>query len=923
MGETAEDSRTPSRVPWKRFPPLLVLLAAAIVLMTWPWAKTFASGMIAHWDPPFHAWKLEFAARQLLEGRLLPPDGNTNMYYPYSGAFYFEALHWPEAVIAAILFGLTNAGPVLVYHLTLLFFWALSGVCLWMLLRALGASGVAGLVGALCFTLMPYRMSYRVEFNMQLCFAVPLFLFFFVRFFQRPGVGYACGMAVAWWLQAASELYHAVFLLLVLPFVALAMMRGRWNLLRSWRSFWVPALAAALVGGVLAFVWLWPYTVMLRLHVVARQIKEIRRHVLEPLSYLRPYGHMGVLGVKARHDEMSVYPTVPLMVLSAAYVVLHGLDPRSPTARWRRLLQGTRATALTLFFGIAVVLYGLGSVPRVVSALYSWLPVAICLLSAALLFDLRSPPFRTSFMEGLLASALFAFFMSLGPEILSAPRFSCPNWLFLGLYQRFSALHGFRVVSRFSFFVLLWMTLASAFAIDRALHLKSRGLRVSAGMAVCLLMALFLIESTPRSSRPIEPMPCPLASSVLEGLDRRPDPYVLAIVPMGDRVVDSRHMLQVARYHRLSVYAWGGTYPDYTEQVCRALSPKSGSSPSEAAGLLRKLWPECLVLEDKAFSRASLARPDYAQWLSGETSVEDEDDRFVLLRLTPEPEPAPERVRLVRRDYLAANPQVCFTALAPNASRSFAVWLDLNGRIVGRWDLTGEPKTFRLVLPPELFIRYTPNRLRFHADDDADFLLREFRMEPASKGVPVAPSDSNLLVPWLGMVRELPPGAYPMNVAYRGGLKLLGAEVLDRAASPGGKIRVRCYAMLPATWHALSRLSIHIGFTRNGKVVFESGRNLAELTDMNRFWIGRHDGLSVLDISADVPTMCAAGDEFGLAVTVKNTGGHRLSGWDPAGRKIRRVHLPALVVIAEESLQKHMGGIEATDRDLQTASVSR
>ena len=317
------------KVPYKWIPLLLLGFAAAILLVTWPWAKTFATGFIRHWDPPFHAWKLEYAAKQLLSGRLLPLDGNTNMYYPYSGAFYFEALHWPQAVVAAALFGLTNAGPVLVYHVVLIFFWALSGVCLWMLLRALGVSPVSAILGALFFTLMPYRISYQVEFNMQLCFAIPLFFFFFVRYFQRPCVGYACGMAIAWWLQATSELYQAVFLVLLLPFPVLAMMSGRWSLVRSFKKFWLPVLAALALGGVLAFVWLWPYTVMLQSHTLTRGLKEISTHVLEPLSYLLAYGHDSVIGnIKARRDEMSVYPTLLLIVLSVVYLAFHFKNER-------------------------------------------------------------------------------------------------------------------------------------------------------------------------------------------------------------------------------------------------------------------------------------------------------------------------------------------------------------------------------------------------------------------------------------------------------------------------------------------------------------------------------------------------------------------------------------------------------------------
>ena len=53
-------------------PGLLVFIAAigAILLLTWPWARHFNGEFLAHWDPPFHAWKLEFMARNILRGDL-------------------------------------------------------------------------------------------------------------------------------------------------------------------------------------------------------------------------------------------------------------------------------------------------------------------------------------------------------------------------------------------------------------------------------------------------------------------------------------------------------------------------------------------------------------------------------------------------------------------------------------------------------------------------------------------------------------------------------------------------------------------------------------------------------------------------------------------------------------------------------------
>ena len=349
-------------VPYRQAPLVLLLLAIAILAITWPWVQSFSTATLDHWDPPFHAWKLELVARSIWSGHLLPPDGNTNMYYPHSGTLYFEALHWPQALVAAPLFGLTHFNPVLIYHVVLVFFWALSGLCFWMLLLALGATRRAALLGALLFTLMPYRISYVVEFNMQLCFGLPLFFFFMVRFFQRPSIRYACGMALAWWLQASSELYQAIFLLLILPFPGLALLAARWNLLRSFRRFWLPALCAAALGGILSFVFLGPYLTMLNIHAVNRNLPEIATHILEPLSFLRPDGRFHFLPLlDARRDEMIVYPTLVVILLTLAHLVFDARRlSRLVVPRWVWVVRSIRWTALFSFALLTFFIYFAG-----------------------------------------------------------------------------------------------------------------------------------------------------------------------------------------------------------------------------------------------------------------------------------------------------------------------------------------------------------------------------------------------------------------------------------------------------------------------------------------------------------------------------------------------------------------------------------
>lgn len=900
-------------VPWRWFLPLTALLALSIVLMTWPWAKTFASGVQTHWDPPFHAWKLEFAARQILDGRLLPLDGNTNMYYPNSGAFYYEALHWPQALFAAPLLFL-GMGPVLTYHVTLIFFWALSGACLWALLRALGVSPVAAMLGALLFTIMPYRISYMVEFNMQLCFGIPLFLFFFLRFFQRPGVFYSCGAAVSWWLQATSELYQAFFLILLLPFPVLALLSGRLRLLKSVREFWKPAITAAVIGGVLSIVWLMPYTLILGSKTLSRGLSEIRSHSLEPLSYFVPFrGYFSFFGgINAIHDEMSVYPTLSLIVLSLIYLGdTHASMRHENIPRVERILRLARAAALTLFFAITIICYSFpGAAAYKFITIYSWIPFLVCLLCIPIVIYEGKRNRRGVLMEGMFSAVLFAFFMSLGPQLrVTAVGFKVSNSLFVWLYQHMEALSGFRVMSRFGFFVLLWMVLASAFALDRLLKEKRKWRRAAVIAMLSVLGIAFIYESVPRLKHDIQPLPCPLKSKVLDNLDLRKDPYVLAILPLGLRDEDSQHMLQASRFDRLSVYAWGGTYPPYTRSVENALNHSTSADPAhEAASLFRQLWPECLILEDKLFSRRATRHTNFAKHLKikrpinyvdhfkNEATVEDEDERFVLLRLKQDETPAIEHIRLVRRDLMLQNPQVSFTAFAPDATSPRLIWLDVNGQNVGSWEIGVEPRSFKVVLPAELGIIPMPNRLSFRADDDYNdpFVLRDFSMGPADEGMlPVRP-DTGSPQSWHDLLRKPPAGSVPLDAAFRGGLKVVAVDPPVASARPGSVFNVRYYVELPQSSRWLHRYFLTTGFTRDGMVVFESGGGFADQIDPYLFATEPRGLVHRIDMQVAVPPDFTPGDEFGLALTVRddNNSGKRMSGRDSDGRKVRRIHMP-------------------------------
>ena len=865
-------------VPYRQAPLILLLLAGAILAITWPWVQGFSSAFLAHWDPPFHAWKLELVARTILSGHLSPLDGDTNMYYPHSGTLYYEALHWPQALVAAPLFGLTHFNPVLIYHIVLVFFWALSGLCFWMLLLALGTTRRAALLGALLFTLMPYRISYMVEFNMQLCFGLPLFFFFMVRFFQRPSIRYACGMAIAWWLQASSELYQAVFLLLILPFPGLALMASRWRLLKSFRRFWLPVLCAAALGGTLTFVLLGPYLTLLNVHAVNRNLQEIATHILEPLSYLRPGGRFHLLAsFDARRDEMIVYPTLAMILLTIVHLCLDARRlARIAVPRWITVARLIRWTALILFFVLTFRFYFIGASERL-GSIYSVLPVIATVAALLVLLRPTERDVPSLFTTGLFAGAIFAFFMSLGPALtLRHAHFTTDNALYLWIYDHLSALQGFRVVSRFSIYLLLFMVIASALAWSR---IERRWLHKPLLRCLWILpLLLAVLESIPGPLRRLS-IQAPLSSPVLDQLDQMDEPYVLAMAPMGDRNRDSRYMLQIARTDRLFVYAWGGAYPRYTREVRAAMDPVLPKPPA-AAALLRQLWPECFILEDKAVTRHSKIPYDYTRLFADEAEVFAEDDRFALLRLKPDPAPAPEQIRLIRHDYLKANPRLVFRARTPADVPAATLWLDVNGYPVGRWEITPESREFQLAIPERYSLPILPNRFRFHATGDVPFHLDAFQPAPLAAEAPAPPAidiPGTECPPWLAHLHQIPVSATSLNIHYPNGFSIVACEALDTSAAPGGTLRLRHYVQCPRDMRTAVNMSVCARLIALDGSWIEDGISLATDGDLNDVRCQIHPAIYALDQTIAIPERLVPGD-YTLALLLRNEKDKRMAG---------------------------------------------
>ncbi len=799
---------------------VLLLLAGLILAALWPWPLHFRTGFPDHFDPPFHAWKLQVGADKILRDHRLVPDTQTNVYYPYANEFYFDALLWPQAAVAALL-KLAGCGPVLTYNLVFLLFWALSGLCMYLLLRELDLRRPAALFGAAAMCLIPYRVTYYVEFNMQMCFGLVLFLFLWVRYARRPGVAGAVALGLAFWLQAISELYQAVILALSFPLIVLPWLgdifRKHGRTVRLYLS-----VAAGLATVVpLCLLYLGPYFSLFH-GGYGRSGAEMTAHSLEPLAYLGrqlarlvlPAGAAG--GVKL--DEMSVFPSLTLLLLVAGYsLAARHLFRRPPSAGEPGpviLLRRLRLAGLAGFAGLVLFLawYGGSGAGRLLLWLGNGgllLAVAATLLLAVA--DMADRP-AARFCRGLAAAALLCFILSLGPTLMVLSQRVTADNLVFSLVSSVFPLSGFRVMSRFSVMVMVFLVVAGSCFLDR---LSGRG-RALSWLALPVLALLVLeAHAIPHSYRRFS---LPIADSTLAAVRKRSQD-TFTVVPLGDRRLDARYMLAIGGTRTLLVNGFGGFSPALQHKIGLALRTR----PGRAFSLIGSIWPPSLLLVDRQALARFAGQEGYATTealVRARSRPVAADPNFALYEPVEEQGPVREYRRFVRGDILRRVPLFSFEARsgAPDGQDLFVL---LNGTVVAAVRAGRQWRPYRVPLPRDGItgIDYEMVFVR-GLDGEGPWMARGGTFAPLPPGTARVPDYAALAArvlaqgspAWMRYVTRLPADALPLDILFANGVRLVGVELPDHVAAPGARLSLRTYWTIPP---ALGRVALiaEAGFT--------------------------------------------------------------------------------------------------------------
>ncbi|HEY8549292.1 MAG TPA: hypothetical protein VIL35_04990 [Vicinamibacterales bacterium] len=557
---------------------------ALVGFQTWPLIVQPGRLVALHHDPWLFCWVMLSVFRNALTDPAALVHGAA--FYPQGSSIaYSEPLIVPAAV-AGPIYAATN-DPLFAYNWTLLLFWALSGWAMYAVAYRLTGRHSAATVSAIVFTICSYRMDYYLEFQMQIVFAIPLAVFFLLRWLERQRVRDLAGLLLSMAALGVSVWYYAIITSIALAVVLVHYAALRW---RGWqrRAVVAGALGVLALGLVLTPL-AEPYFQVRRELGIERGIEETERHSADLLTYVEttPWGWLYRFSPTRHAAEASLFPGFTALFLGIVSLgwLWRPAASRAPVTTPRRWAVALWTVLITA--GIASCTFADPSADaREHPALLALVGVGAWLLLLAghlregwtryLAGDAGRTLDDRDLVRILIPVALVGFLLSLGPYV-EVRRQIVGQGPYAWLYPFVLPLHAIRVASRFGVLVVFAGALLAGLGFKLLLAGRSPLVsRAATAIVVAALMADYGVatlayESTSWTARP----------PVHRALDEMPGPLVVAEVPMTAHKPETRRMLYAFPHGHYLVNGFSGFAPPITRAIASLMSPAPVGIPSE------------------------------------------------------------------------------------------------------------------------------------------------------------------------------------------------------------------------------------------------------------------------------------------------------------------------------------------------------
>jgi hypothetical protein len=589
--------RGPDTAPANETHALRAVLAATAsyvvltVVLTWPAVRGISRDLVADFgDPLLNTWILAWDASHLSRAiaghpAVLGEYWDANIYDPHPLALGYSEHLTAQAVMILPLYAATG-NAILAYNVVILSTFVLSAAGMFLFVRELTTSSGAAFVAGLAFGFAPYRFGTLPHIQVLSSMWMPFALLGFHRFLDSRRLAPLAGAAAAWLAQNLSCGYYLLFFS---PAIALylALEIGRRRLWSDRRVLFGVVIAAAAVG-LCTVPFLIPYLRLRHLGFSPRSLTETIRYSADVLAYGTIDVGMWLWGNVVRawpRPEGSLFPGFTILFLSAGAIVScwRGTREDTPAESVTTTLRVVTALLVITTVVTMAILAGwslhlkIGGVDVRLTSLYRGLLMALGLAVTALALSRyarrRAYGWIMSPVGTFTLMTIFAFAMSLGPQISARGRV-VEEWSLYGLfYDYVPGFDGLRVPARFAMVAVLG--LAALAGCGAAAFTRRRG----GGYLLALAAALMIVESwavpipvnvnsTEYKQSGLLPLPGTLPTAaelpaVYRFVEQHlPASSVLLELPFGEIAFETRYMFYSTFHWRRLVNGYSGGGPD-------------------------------------------------------------------------------------------------------------------------------------------------------------------------------------------------------------------------------------------------------------------------------------------------------------------------------------------------------------------------
>ncbi len=580
-----------------------VAYALLTLVLTWPLVGSLAHHLPADLgDPLLNCWILAWDGEHILgaaSGHLgaLREYWNANIFYPHPLALAYSEHLTAQAVMILPVYAISK-NPILAYNVAFLLTFLLSALGMFLLVRDLTGSRSAAFLAGVAYGFAPYRFGTLSHIQVLSSMWMPFAMCGFHRYFATRRRTPLVGGTAAWIAQNLSCGYYLLFFTPVLGlYLAWEMTRRR---LWTDRSVVIRVASAAAVAAVVTAPFLIPYRELRQLGFSARSLAETSRFAADVYGYLTTDVRMGLWGGVIRawpRPEGSLFPGFTIVLLAALAVADRWATARRESSgRARSLAARALASTLIVSCGVLVaILFGwslhiavagvdlkITSLDRVAIAVAA---LAVALLAACPHARATARAWLSSPVGILTVITVFAFAMSLGPEIYARGKLIEDGNVYSPFHDFVPGFDGLRVPARFAMIVALG--LAGLAGCGAAAVVRRRGGLAVVTLATALVVAeswavpLPLNEnSTEYKQSGLAPLPATLAvgsatPAVYRFAAQLPPSSALIELPFGEVAFETRYMFYSTSHWRRLVNGYSGGSPDeyglWAEQLKDAL----------------------------------------------------------------------------------------------------------------------------------------------------------------------------------------------------------------------------------------------------------------------------------------------------------------------------------------------------------------